>query len=435
MLAGADHPDRIGLLPTEEAKHPSPSWTKGNFQLNYLNSAIVFLPPFAVLGAALYGIPLTLPTFVVALAFYFLNGFGITVGYHRLFSHRAFVATRAVQQIFGFLGAGALQGSIKWWGRNHRIHHNYIDTDKDPYNAKRGFLYSHFGWMIMKQDYSVLGYVDISDFHANSYVQHQHDHYMWYALTSGVFLPTIICGLINGDWVGGYFYAALAKVVFVHQSTFFINSLAHSSLFGAVQNFSENHTSHDSWLCSILALGEGYHNFHHEFAQDYRNGTKWYHWDPSKWLIRGMEMIGHAKHLVRVPNSVIERNVATVCHNKAQRQLEASKKKLAELEKNVTVPASWTWDDIEKKVSEGRKIMVVGSYVIDIERKIPTGSGYTHKDASMDWGKVHPGGYKILDAYVGKDATDAMSGQVHRHSEGAFNLLQHLRVASLKRDE
>merc|ERR1711907_475601 len=135
-------------------------------------------------------------------------------------------------------------------------------------------------------------------------------------------------------------------------------------------------------------------------------------------------MIGHAKHLVRVPNSVIERNMTTVSHDKAQRQLE----------KSVSVPAVWTWADIEEKVAEGRKVMVVGNYVIDIARKIPTGSGYTHKDSAMDWGKVHPGGYKILDAYVGKDATEAMSGQVHRHSEGAFNLLQHLRVASLKHE-
>lgn len=434
MLAGSDRPDRVGLLPTEQAKKPVPSWEKGDFKINWLNTTIITFPPLAVLGAIIYGVPLTWPTFVVAVVFYFLNGFGITVGYHRLFSHRAFVATRAAQEFLGFLGAGALQGSIKWWGRNHRIHHNYIDTDKDPYNAKRGFLFSHLGWMVMKQDYSVLGYVDISDYHASKYIQNQHDYYMFYALTSGVILPTLICGLINGDWVGGYFYGALAKVVFVHHSTFFINSLAHSNLFGAEQNFSENHTSHDSFLCSILALGEGYHNFHHEFAQDYRNGIKWYQWDPSKWLIRGMEMLGHAKHLVRVPNSVIEQNTTTVSHNKAKRQLEASKKKLSELEKTVSVPAVWSWADIEEKVAEGRKLMVVGNYVIDIDRKIPTGSGYTHKDTPMDWGKVHPGGYKILDAYIGKDATDAMSGQVHRHSEGAFNLLQHLRVASLKHE-
>merc|ERR1711916_165631 len=118
-------------------------------------------------------------------------------------------------------------------------HHRYIDTDLDPYNAKRGFFFSHVGWMLMKQDYSNLGHVDVSDLNASKAVRAQHVHYLKIAMLSGIVLPTLICGLGWGDWLGGYFYAALAKMVFVHHTTFFINSLAHSPLFAASQNFSD----------------------------------------------------------------------------------------------------------------------------------------------------------------------------------------------------
>ena len=435
MLHGADNPNRIGLLPGEKPPRPTPTFESGNYSINWLSTTIICTPPLLVLAAVLYGVPLTTPTFIAAVVFYFLHGLGITVGYHRLFSHRSFTASKPVEQVLGFLGAGALQGSARWWCRNHRVHHNFIDTDLDPYNAKRGFFYSHLGWMLMKQDYETLGYVDISDLNANRYITFQHNWYMPIALFSGVALPTLVCGLGWGDWLGGYFYAALAKVVFVHHSTFFINSLAHSSLFGAEQNFSEEHTSHDSWVCSVLALGEGYHNFHHSHVQDHRNGIMWYHWDPTKWIIRLLEVAGHAKHLVRVPNAVIERSRATVSHAKAQREVAALDKALAAMDRSVAVATEWTWAEVERKCEqEQRKLIVVGNYVLDIERQIPTGSGYTHNSTMIDWSKAHPGGYKIMDAFIGKDATDAMTGGVYKHSAGAFNLLQHLRVASLKRD-
>jgi stearoyl-CoA desaturase (delta-9 desaturase) len=85
----------------------------------------------------------------------------ITAGYHRLFAHRAYKAHWFVEWFFCIFGAGAFQGSVKWWARGHRIHHRYVDTDKDPYNAKRGFWYSHMGWMIMKQDPKSLGRAEI----------------------------------------------------------------------------------------------------------------------------------------------------------------------------------------------------------------------------------------------------------------------------------
>jgi stearoyl-CoA desaturase (delta-9 desaturase) len=410
-----------------------PSWRNKNFQINWVSFTIIVAPPLMCAAGFLAGTPILFKTILVAMFFYFLNGFGITMGYHRLWSHRSYTAHPVLEWFMAITGAGAFQGSIKWWGRNHRIHHRYVDTDKDPYNRNRGFWYSHVGWMLMKQDPKLLGRVDISDLSASSCVQLQHTYYLPIAIFSGILLPTLVCGLGWGDYAGGYFYAALAKMVFVHHSTFFINSIAHSEFFGSKQNFSENHTSHDSHLVALVSLGEGYHNFHHEFAQDYRNGIRWYTYDPSKWMIRVFEIVGLAKNLVRVPNDVIRRNLYNQKVKQAERKLEEYKGRMTGMEKKTVVPAIWTWQEVQKRVSAGEKLIVVGDYVLDVRKEIPTGSGYTHKSKNVVWYDVHPGGRQILDGFVGKDATDAVSGGIYKHSEGAFNLFQFLRVANLDR--
>lgn len=431
MAPSQDH-KQFGLLATEKAPRSPPTFHNGQYTINWVSCAVLLLPPLLVAAAVLAGVPLTYPTFIAAIAAYLWNGLGITVGYHRLFSHRAFTANRYLAMIFSLAGAGAFQGSVKWWGRNHRIHHRYIDTDKDPYNAKRGFFFTHMGWMLMKQDYDILGRVDISDYHCNKDIMFQHRYYFPLAMLSGIVIPTLICGLGWGDWMGGYFYAALAKTVAVHHSTFCINSLAHTSFGGAKQNYSDKHSSHDSFLCALATMGEGYHNFHHEFAQDYRNGIKWYHYDPSKWLIRAFEMVGLAKGLIRTPNDVIERNTSEMkhkAHTAAIRRLEQRLKAL-----DIKVPAVWTWADVEQRVDKGERLIVIGDYVLDMQRVVPTGPGYTHANKNIVWYNAHPGGRKLLDMYVGKDATEAFTGGIYEHHQGAVNVLPHLRVAMIKRD-
>ncbi|KEG11320.1 putative fatty acid desaturase [Trypanosoma grayi] len=386
-----------------------------------------------VAGAFFAGVPLQQKTLIVAALFYIFNGMiGVTVGYHRLFSHRSFCAHPILQWICAFAGAGAFEGSAKWWCRNHRIHHRYVDTPKDPYDATRGFFFSHMGWMIMKQNYALLGKVDINDFKYNNIVQFQHRHFFKMAMVSGIILPTLICGLGWGDWLGGYFYAGLAKMVFVHHCTFFINSLAHTNLFGAVQNYSDRHSSHDSMVCALVTFGEGYHNFHHEFAQDYRNGIKWYHFDPTKWTIRTCEFLRLATNLVRTPNDVIERNLNQLRQKKLLNQVAGVDKRLKELELPAT--EEYTWGDIERLVREGRRLIVIGDNVIDVQKSVPIGSGYTHTDEKIVWYNAHPGGKKLLDMYVGKDATDVFHGGIYKHSLGAEGILPHLRVAKLRRN-
>lgn len=146
-----------------------------------------------------------------------INSFtlGITAGYHRLWAHRSYNATRPLQYFLALCGAGAVQGSIRWWARGHRAHHRYTDTDLDPYNAHKGLLWSHIGWMIFKPRRKP-GVADVSDLSKNNIVKWQHRHYIKLVFAMGVILPTLVAGFGWGDWKGGYVYAGLLRLVFVH---------------------------------------------------------------------------------------------------------------------------------------------------------------------------------------------------------------------------
>ena len=113
------------------------------------------------------------------------------------------------------MGAGAVEGSIKWWSRGHRAHHRYTDTDLDPYSAHRGLFWSHVGWMVVKPRRKP-GVADVSDLSKNDIVKWQHKYYLWLVFLMGVALPTIIPWLGWGDAQGGYIYAAVLRLCFVH---------------------------------------------------------------------------------------------------------------------------------------------------------------------------------------------------------------------------
>lgn len=128
-------------------------WTWGNWyqKLNWLNITLVILIPLSGFIVALSGlVPLQRNVLMFAVFYYGLGGISITAGYHRLWSHRAYDASWPLRLIYAFFGAASVEGSIKWWGHSHRIHHRYTDTPRDPYDARRGLFFSHMGWMIMK---------------------------------------------------------------------------------------------------------------------------------------------------------------------------------------------------------------------------------------------------------------------------------------------
>jgi len=420
------YPEEVWKRNFLQSKYPNPSFLKGNYEINWISAAVIILPSIAaVIG--FFTTPLTLPTFLFMLFYYYLTGIGITAGYHRFWSHRSFDATPPLEWLLAVLGAASYQGSAKWWCRNHRIHHRYIDTNQDPYNAKRGFFYTHIGWMLMKQDYKALGHVDVSDLKASKIVEFQHRFYLPIAFTAGVVFPVLVAWLCWGDFWGGFFYCAMARICLVHHSTFFVNSLAHHPFFGS-QTFSDHNTSQDSVVTAVLTLGEGYHNFHHQFPNDYRNGVRIWHYDPTKWTIRFFSVIGWAKNLIRFPGLEIRRNAIEM-------RIKKLEKKLNNIDENTPSPnalPSWTWQQIKEKCSAGEKLIVIRGFVVDCLKPITIGGSLTHSDASVVWYRTHPGGKKMLDAFVGKDATTAFEGEVYAHSSAAANLMQRIRVARVE---
>lgn len=211
------------------------------------------------------------------------NGLSITAGYHRLWSHRAYQAHPLVRFFFALGGALSVQNSIKQWCSDHRNHHRYVDDpDTDPYSARRGFWFSHIGWMLRDYPSGGTDFRNIEDLEKDRVVNWQHRHYWILALLLNVGLPVAI-GAVLGDVVGALLLLGFVRLVFCHHTTFLINSLAH---YWGKQPYSDNNSSRDNPIIALLTFGEGFHNFHHTFEWDYRNGIRWYHFDPTKWLIR-----------------------------------------------------------------------------------------------------------------------------------------------------
>ncbi len=234
------------------------------------------------------------------LCFFVASSMAITMGYHRLFSHASYKTNRFIEFLMLFFGAGAYEESALKWASMHRRHHQFTDTDRDPYNIKRGFFYAHMGWfMFYKQS---VEYNNVNDLQKSTLVAHQHKHFQLWALAAGVLLPFSL-GLAMGGWLSALLWMVPAKIVMVGHSAFFINSFAHT--FGS-RPYDLSMSARDNWLGAILTNGEGYHNFHHKFPRDYRNGIRWYHWDPTKWAIWALSKAGITRELYRASDEQIQ---------------------------------------------------------------------------------------------------------------------------------
>src|SRR5712672_3074399 len=226
------------------------------------------------------------------------NGMAITCGYHRLFAHATYQAHPALKVAYLLFGAMALQNSALVWGATHRVHHRYIDDpERDPYCARRGFWFSHIGWMLRNYPSGDPDLKYVRELQSDPLVAFQHRHYLALALGMNIGLP-ILMGWVFGDILGTVLLAGVLRLVISHHLTFCINSLAH--IIGS-RPYSTENTARDNGVVALLTFGEGYHNFHHMFAHDYRNGVRWWQWDPSKWLIGALSWVGLTRRLKRTP--------------------------------------------------------------------------------------------------------------------------------------
>jgi stearoyl-CoA desaturase (delta-9 desaturase) len=300
--------------PTTQTSKPSVPWQS----FDWLNT--LFLVGTAVV--ALVGVPIRLATQgfswpVVALFAFYLaaTGLSITGGYHRLFSHQAFQATLPVRAFFLIFGAAACQNSALKWASDHRAHHLNVDKDGDPYNIRRGFFYAHIGWVMLKESRPLK---NVQDLLKDPLVRWQNQFYTALAIGVGGVIP-LLFGWCVGDAWGSFLLVGVARTVIVHHSTFLINSLCH---FMGRQPYSLKDSARDSGVVALLTYGEGYHNFHHQFQYDYRNGIRWYHWDPTKWLIKALALCGWATRLRTAQDAHIFTARIEVQKTLAQKNLE-----------------------------------------------------------------------------------------------------------------
>jgi stearoyl-CoA desaturase (delta-9 desaturase) len=269
----------------------------------WLNSFFILVYPVVAIGASVwygmnYGI--TWAEIGAAIFCWAATATGIGAGYHRLFSHKGYKAHASVRFVLAMLGAAAAQNSAIAWCSDHRYHHLHTDTDNDPYNAKRGFWYSHLGWILFQGKHGDL-YENVPDLRRDPILAFQHKY--WLPLAFGVnFLLVGLCALVLGNPLGMFVIAGMLRVLVVQHFTFCINSLAH--IWGK-QPYSHATTARDNWFLSLVTLGEGYHNYHHSFQWDYRNGPRWYNWDPNKWIIWMLSCVGLATGLRRTPMDVV----------------------------------------------------------------------------------------------------------------------------------
>lgn len=276
--------------------------TKQN-KINWLNTIFLIVTPIVgIAGTVLlcsFGMVMW-QTWVLFGVGALLAGMGITGGYHRLFSHVTYKANPIVRFVMVLLGSMAFEGSVFEWSSDHRNHHRYVDTEKDPYNINQGFWYAHMGWLI-RLDTSKRDFSNIQDLTSSRLLRLQHQYFALIATFTGIILPALIASLW-GNALAGLIVAGVLRVVVTMHSTFLINSLCH---YIGSRPYSNTQTARDNWVTALLTNGEGYHNYHHQFALDYRNGVRYFQFDPTKWLIFTLSKIGLASDLKRIDDSKI----------------------------------------------------------------------------------------------------------------------------------
>jgi len=270
------------------------------------------LAPFVGLVVAvtfLWGRGVTWVEVSLLLGMYTLCGLGVTVGYHRLFTHRSFETFRPIKLLLAVFGSMSVQGPLLRWVAIHRRHHQHSDRPDDPHSPHHygagvraviaGFWHAHVGWIFAKDYPSLSRYV--RDLQTDRLLRAISRSFgIWVFL--GLLIPTVLGGLLTGTWTGallGFLWGGLARIFFGHHITWSINSICH--LWGR-RPFQGDDESRNNLVFGILAFGEGWHNNHHAFPNSARHGLRWWEIDLSYLVIYALKLLRLAWR-VRVPTS------------------------------------------------------------------------------------------------------------------------------------
>lgn len=316
------------------------NWATGLFVIIYHLALAIMLPIYFMNCSTSWGM------WVATIVLYFATGMSITGGYHRFYSHQSYKAHPIVEGLLLFFGSMSCQGSALRWSYEHRIHHAYVDTDRDPYSISKGFWYAHILWLFHSP--KPIETKVVSDLTRNKLVMFQHNNYISCMVGTNL-IAFFVVGWLFTDYIGAFVLAWWFRIFCLHHSTWFINSLAHT--WGA-RTFSSEQSAVDNYVISLLTFGEGYHNYHHTFANDYRNGIRWYHWDPTKWMIWVLDRVGLAQGLKRVNKYHIKERMLAEHKTEALEVLKAS---LIARREELGASIQTVGDDITKKLAEIRE--------------------------------------------------------------------------------
>lgn len=312
-------------------------WGSSIFIIGYHLALLVGLPFFFIYQSPAAGL------YIAAAILVYLTGLGVTVGYHRLYAHPTYKTNKVIEAIILFFATMATQGSALKWAHDHRNHHAYVDTERDPYSIKKGFMHAHILWLFRK-----LPPIDnkiVADLCRNKLIMFQHKFYIPLMILTNT-LVTLLVGYFFNDYLGAFVLTWGVRLLFLHHFTWFINSLAHT--WGS-QSFSQEHSAVDNYCISLLTFGEGYHNYHHTYANDYRNGIKWYHFDPTKWIIWTLSKCKLASGLRRVDSFQIKERMVIESKNEIKESWYGHRKALFEKVEQAT-------DVLIRRISDVRKL-------------------------------------------------------------------------------
>ncbi len=338
------------------------------------------------------------------LVFFISTGLSITLGYHRLFSHLTFEAAWPVKLYTLLFGAAAFEGSALEWCADHRRHHKFVDHDEDPYDISKGFWHAHIGWLLFRTGPDT-PLTWVRDLQKDKLAVWQHRHYVPLAFLVSFGLPTALGYLWGGASaaLGGFLLAGVARVVFVHHMTFCINSLCH---WIGRRPYSSQCSARDSLLMALFTFGEGYHNYHHEFQHDYRNGVKPWQFDPTKWTIWLLNKVGLTRRLRTVPEErIIKAQIAERQRHLSEMMASGHKPVSDALqdmlhtaqERMHEALAHWEQQLVEYRAAAERRHEISRHQRRDLKRRVEEASAHL-REAVRDWISAHRMIYSSLQA-------------------------------------
>lgn len=425
-------------------------------RINYDHTITVLILPLSALIYIIYYSEFLIPdnssTLWFTIFYFNFTILAFSCGYHKFFTHNAFITSNSLlQYYFAIFGSSIGLGSIKLWASLHRSHHQHTDnTDKDPYLIKRGFYYSHVGWLIkrpkdasfynelIEQQFSNFDPVMSNEVEVNDdldeaevkrieynnsvkeLIQWQYKLYIPLFLITSLMIPALVTKFMCHDtYLNGLIYPGILRMFLCQQSLVSVESLCH---FGEIQitfptqpfNDTNSSINCNNPLMALITYGQSKQNFHHEFPHDYRNDSSWFSFDPTKWLLFTLSKIGLIEELSTTPADLI-----------TQLRIQQKQKVLNKLKSQLN------WGTPISKLplitpQEFKRLMATAAHkdkiYIVILNIIHDITPFMHQ---------HPGGLPLLMASNGKDATSAFFGGVYSHLTAAQNLLATMRIGYL----